>query len=214
MAGTKRAFTLIELLVVIAIIATLAAILFPVFAQARAEARKTSCASNFKQVGAAIQMYMQDFDQTMPLTAVTFGYESPPNLGFSNLIQPYVKNYQVIACPSDVAGEEDRLNTEVMPPVTPQQADFNLALKADFGYNYQYLCPVGISDDGAFHALPVSDARIGAPAETLLGTDSVWNRDSAGRAYGGGDMFFAPPPPALSHRTHSLPRQGAPSPVY
>src|SRR5437773_174927 len=159
MARARRAFTLIELLVVIAIIATLAAILFPVYAQVRAQARKTGCASNFKQFASAIQMYTQDYDQLMPLTAVDFAYSSPPNYGLSNLIQPYMKNYQVLACPADTAGESDRLNTEVLPPDTQPQREFNLALKADFGYNYQYLCPVGISDDGGFHALPVSDAR-------------------------------------------------------
>jgi len=59
-------FTLIELLVVIAIIAILAAILFPVFAQARAKARQISCTSNLKQLGQAILMYVQDYDETLP----------------------------------------------------------------------------------------------------------------------------------------------------
>src|SRR5712692_7503045 len=60
------AFTLIELLVVIAIIAILAAILFPVFAQARAKARQAACLSNEKQVGTAIMMYVQDYDEVLP----------------------------------------------------------------------------------------------------------------------------------------------------
>src|SRR5437660_1778673 len=62
----RRAFTLIELLVVIAIIAILAAILFPVFAQAREKARQATCQSNLRQIGMAVQMYAQDFDETMP----------------------------------------------------------------------------------------------------------------------------------------------------
>src|SRR5687767_12986157 len=62
----KRAFTLIELLVVIAIIAILAAILFPVFARARENARKTSCQSNLKQIGLAIAQYAQDYDERLP----------------------------------------------------------------------------------------------------------------------------------------------------
>ena len=62
----RRGFTLIELLVVIAIIAILAAILFPVFAQAREKARQATCASNEKQIGLAILMYVGDYDETFP----------------------------------------------------------------------------------------------------------------------------------------------------
>ena len=71
------AFTLIELLVVIAIIAILAAILFPVFAQAREKARQTSCLSNTKQIGVGVQMYTQDFDETLPMGGYRFGTTEP-----------------------------------------------------------------------------------------------------------------------------------------
>src|SRR5438477_174259 len=64
---TKRGFTLIELLVVIAIIAILAAILFPVFAQAREKARATMCLSHGRQLGTALTMYLQDYDETYPI---------------------------------------------------------------------------------------------------------------------------------------------------
>jgi prepilin-type N-terminal cleavage/methylation domain-containing protein len=67
----RNGFTLIELLVVIAIIAILAAILFPVFAQAREKARQTQCLSNMRQMGLAVQMYLQDFDERFPLDSHT-----------------------------------------------------------------------------------------------------------------------------------------------
>jgi len=98
-----RAFTLIELLVVIAIIAILAAILFPVFAQAREAARKTSCASNLNQIGKGAMMYAQDFDEKMVPSYLEYkvsGREPYYWAGWSDLIQPYVKNYQVLRCPS------------------------------------------------------------------------------------------------------------------
>jgi prepilin-type N-terminal cleavage/methylation domain-containing protein/prepilin-type processing-associated H-X9-DG protein len=90
-------FTLIELLVVIAIIAILAAILFPVFAQAREKARGISCLSNCKQIGLAAQMYAQDYDETMVPFAVGAPFFSTM---FSALLDPYIKNQQVWRCPS------------------------------------------------------------------------------------------------------------------
>jgi len=111
----KGGFTLIELLVVIAIIAILAAILFPVFAQARESARKASCQSNLKQLGTALLMYAQDYDQTFPRAgwndgSVTDGLQIPNmatcrNTGatvvWNGMIFPYVKNQGVYRCPSD-----------------------------------------------------------------------------------------------------------------
>lgn len=124
----RNAFTLIELLVVIAIIAILAAILFPVFSQAREKARQSSCLSNTKQIGLAFLMYTQDYDELFPLA---FGYHPqapqgwlwnfwhavpadwrgdicPPDnfrcgsyqVFWANAISPYIKNQQLWACPS------------------------------------------------------------------------------------------------------------------
>lgn len=85
----KRGFTLIELLVVIAIIAILAAILFPVFAQAREAARKASCTSNMKQNGLAILMYATDYDETFPWSHNPAG--PVETKGWYDLVEPYVK---------------------------------------------------------------------------------------------------------------------------
>jgi prepilin-type N-terminal cleavage/methylation domain-containing protein/prepilin-type processing-associated H-X9-DG protein len=96
-------FTLIELLVVIAIIAILAAILFPVFAQAREKARQTSCLSNEKQMGLGILMYAQDYDETMPIPGwnpITAPNGSVSCYTWRYAIQPYLKNSQIMLCPT------------------------------------------------------------------------------------------------------------------
>ena len=104
----KRAFTLIELLVVIAIIAILAAILFPVFAQARDKARQTSCLSNVKQLGLGWMLYIKDYDETFAphVTERTAPVGTPDTLvdraafSYKTKLDPYVKNKQIHKCPS------------------------------------------------------------------------------------------------------------------
>jgi len=104
----RKAFTLIELLVVIAIIAILASILFPVFARAREQARKAACQSNLKQIGLGIAMYVQDYDETYPLSSMGYnapnpdwyGNNTPSTVRWYTVLQPYVKNVQVFICPT------------------------------------------------------------------------------------------------------------------
>src|SRR4051812_23178535 len=88
----KAAFTLIELLVVIAIMVIIAALLFPLFARVREKAREASCLSNLKQIGLAMTMYAQDYDETLPLYVVDWS---------TLILQPYIKNLAVVTvCPS------------------------------------------------------------------------------------------------------------------
>jgi len=94
----RRGFTLIELLVVIAIIAILAAILFPVFATAREKARQSQCISNAKQIGTAVFMYNQDYDEIMPLFFRNYGAAGRDS--WASLVQPYVKNWALFRCPN------------------------------------------------------------------------------------------------------------------
>jgi prepilin-type N-terminal cleavage/methylation domain-containing protein/prepilin-type processing-associated H-X9-DG protein len=114
MKKVKQGFTLIELLVVIAIIAILAAILFPVFAQARAKARQVSCLSNLRQIGLAVANYRGDYDGITPIIrecGPTAGWPAcqagKVTLGWMDFLQPYTKNYGVFKCPEDT--------TEVVP---------------------------------------------------------------------------------------------------
>lgn len=133
----KRGFTLIELLVVIAIIAILAALLFPVFAQAREAARKATCQANLKQLGTAFGMYAQDYDETMPLMdgrGGSFGgfFTMPPGARagstvsrdavWTNSLQPYVKNWNVFACPScpDYTGNTQLAGNAAILPGFPK----------------------------------------------------------------------------------------------
>jgi prepilin-type N-terminal cleavage/methylation domain-containing protein/prepilin-type processing-associated H-X9-DG protein len=156
-------FTLIELLVVIAIIAILAAILFPVFVQAREAARKASCQSNLKQIGAAAMMYMQDYDETMflfshaPLTATNqifwfYGMRNGVWGAEHGILYPYQKNFQIQDCLSakDIA-------TASTSPFWPA-----------YGLNQSYLLP---SVGGV--VAPVTLGVVTRPAETVLMADVV-----------------------------------------
>jgi len=103
----RRGFTLIELLVVIAIIAILAAILFPVFAKARAKARQASCCSNMKEIMLGCIMYGQDYDGRFPKNCTSYWDQPGPPTGcqapgwdWMEVSQPYVKNWQIYTCPS------------------------------------------------------------------------------------------------------------------
>ena len=120
---TSRGFTLIELLVVIAIIAILAAILFPVFAQAREKARAAACLSNVKQLGLALQMYAQDYDETLPNHAADtqkfLDAKAPAN--WAKALSPYTKTTQIFSCPSAPLDPWDAKNAP--PPYNSYQGN-------------------------------------------------------------------------------------------
>jgi len=166
----KRAFTLIELLVVIAIIAILAAILFPVFAQARESARMASCLSNMKQQTLSWAMYSQDYDEVFPLSrAITGLVLGGPDIGslhcdcnqdctlnitWKEEVQPYVKSYDVFKCPSNPHASGANSNTE----------DRDKNFKRSYGTN-------GVVMWGW---APLREASLNRPAETVELIETTW----------------------------------------
>jgi prepilin-type N-terminal cleavage/methylation domain-containing protein/prepilin-type processing-associated H-X9-DG protein len=135
---TRAGFTLIELLVVIAIIAILAAILFPVFAQAREQARKSSCLSNLNQMGKAVLMYTQDYDELFPMVYGAYG--SIARASEYLLTYPYVKNVDVWRCPSASPADNDTWRDSIAVALgvpLPNGRKFN------YGYNWGVLIYAG-----------------------------------------------------------------------
>ena len=141
----RKGFTLIELLVVIAIIAILAAILFPVFAQAREKARTISCLSNMKQIGLGQLMYAQDYDERFTCGVLPNpGDPAFMGMGWAGQMYPYVKNSQLFKCPND-PNQGVRVNGVAAVPVS-------------YAINYRPL----------FYAMPT----LQTPASTILVTEA------------------------------------------
>lgn len=162
----RRAFTLIELLVVISIISVLAAILFPVFARARENARRASCLSNLKQLGLGVMMYTQDYDDTYPIATDT------SRVFWMLLIYPYVKNSQLFVCPS---------NTTYPDSVDTNQIDFSsytslTRSQSSYCMNEYFGKPdvaTAYQDQGA-QVPPLKLSSIPKSAETILLIDSLF----------------------------------------
>jgi prepilin-type N-terminal cleavage/methylation domain-containing protein/prepilin-type processing-associated H-X9-DG protein len=181
----RNGFTLIELLVVIAIIAILAAILFPVFAQARDKARGAACLSNAKQIATALYMYTQDYDETFPCKWVKRNSPGATRWNDPNVLMAYVKSQAVWTCPS---------HSVRLPYGDPKNASWY-----DWGTSY------GINEDGFGYmssaeaqatntaiipagSYPVTMAVMQAPAETAFCMET---KDIDQRANGPAANYYA-----------------------
>lgn len=197
----RQGFTLIELLVVIAIIALLAAILFPVFARVRENARRTSCASNLKQIGLGILQYTQDYDEMMPKTyfrsalnswdangswdTPSFGEgSSTVNYKWMDAIYPYVKSEQIFNCPS---ATRNGVGAQTWMPIMNQykyRSGAPVNGQATTNYIGSYVLNGAYSDQFAsdyIHGVAGSKvAVIAKPSETVLAAD------------GNGGIWFGP----------------------
>lgn len=173
---SRSAFTLIELLVVIAIIAILAAILFPVFAQAREKARAISCVSNLKQETLGVMQYSQDYDEKYPVAKSADPVYYYKTWVYSVL--PYTKSLEMLHCPDQVKNPYGF----TYPPLANKVATY---LLLSYSYNGGYLNPAyncqGILIDT--YGEPASLASLEAPAATVLFTDAKILGDDPGGYY-------------------------------
>ncbi len=158
MITIKKGFTLIELLVVIAIIAILAAILFPVFAQAREKARQTNCLSNMKNIGTAIILYIDDNHETYPQA---YGAATQYEVCFwTGKIFPYVKDWKMYYCPSHYYSYDGSITAAFAGYGQPSQG--NNALGGGYTENGDVL-----TDNRAGNVAPLKAARVKSPSNVV-----------------------------------------------
>jgi prepilin-type N-terminal cleavage/methylation domain-containing protein/prepilin-type processing-associated H-X9-DG protein len=193
-AMIRRAFTVVELLVAIAIIAVVAAILLPVLAQAKAEALRTRCLSNFRNAQIASHIYIQDYDDHYMLTDYQpLNQTSRFDRTWVQLLLPYMKTIDTFKCPADysVRPSVETLFDQDLVPGDTESRYYQLSQLSNLGYNTMYLAPESF-DGKEYIGKPRLDTEIGSPSQTLQFVDSV-KEIVNGQPYGGGSYIVVPP---------------------
>lgn len=210
---SSRGFTLIELLVVIAVIAILAAILFPVFAQAREKARELTCISNCRQIGLTVRMYVQDYDETFP---IFHAYNTQPAAGVDGHkgleleLLPYSKNRDIFKCPDDSGGPVPQ-NSPSGEYGCSDLGDKKSSYHACYGSSYRFTSgcftliagPNGSyqnnapADQAGLMPHVITDSQFVKPSETRLMRDEMlpWfggDQDPGGATFGYFPDYYRP----------------------
>lgn len=200
----RRAFTLIELLVVIAIIAILAAILFPVFAQAKDAAKKIVCMSNFNQVTKAMMMYLEANDDGFPhsntgsINGPGWGF-GRPDIVWPEVLHPFIKNWTVHRCPTDRYANDRDLSVDPYGNGPIKESDPNFYYywgeRTDLGFNYDFLSPwIYNAQTGYVGSKPQNAGSIERTSSTIMFGDSIWDRNtSSGFPFGAGNWVIEAP---------------------
>ncbi len=205
----RTGFTLIELLVVIAIIAILAAILFPVFARARENARRASCQSNLKQIALGVFQYKQDYDEKLPVVAYANGTGAANSpYGWADSLQPYLKSTQIYQCPSETtapdstptsigytdywinasaAGASDAEFNAVSQTVLLGDGDGTASGDANYGSRSRYAMQAGATTEGV--TTPAScTPKLTVPVTVATGRGASRHLDGGNYAFADGHV--------------------------
>jgi prepilin-type N-terminal cleavage/methylation domain-containing protein/prepilin-type processing-associated H-X9-DG protein len=177
----RFAFTLIELLVVIAIIAILAAILFPVFAQARERARMTACISNMRQIGNGLMMYVQDYDETYPYCRFhgTDAMLSSHAYVWRNALRPYLKSLDVLGCPANpysrtIPGVSTAGNSTPKNGGNAEGWQSEPEQRMPSSYSLNSCAITWVPADTKGVAPPLRVAEVSRPADTIFISECLW----------------------------------------
>jgi prepilin-type N-terminal cleavage/methylation domain-containing protein len=191
----RRAYTIAELLIVILVVSILAAILFPVFVQAKQAALQSSCISRFSQTAQATHIYLNDYDDVFMPVNYQPGRESDPHTDrtWVQMMLPYTGSFKTFRCPADHATIDQTIAT-FDPDLVPGDLSaryYTASMHVNLGYNFQYLAPV-VREGQSWLAEPKEISSLPDPNSMLLFVDSTW--DVVNKAPSGGGSWLVSPP--------------------